>query len=42
LAARLSRVGVEREEDLYAPVKAFLVGQGYEVKLEAAGASEPA
>jgi hypothetical protein len=34
LADRLSRVGVEREEDLYAPVKAFLVGQGYEVKAE--------
>ena len=30
-------MGVEREADLYAPVKAFLVGQGYEVKAEVRG-----
>jgi hypothetical protein len=30
-------VGFEREEDLYAPVKAFLEGQGYEVKSEVNG-----
>ena len=31
---RLAFVRFEREEDLYAPVKAFLEGQGYEVKAE--------
>lgn len=30
-------MGFEREEDLYAPVKAFLEGQGYEVKAEVRG-----
>ncbi len=30
-------MGFEREEDLYAPVKAFLEGQGYEVKAEVNG-----
>ena len=30
-------VGFEREADLYAPVKAFLEGQGYEVKAEING-----
>jgi len=30
-------VGFEREQDLYAPVKAFLEGQGYEVKSEVNG-----
>lgn len=31
---RLAAVGFEREEDLYAPVKAFLEDQGYKVKSE--------
>jgi hypothetical protein len=30
-------VGFEREEDLYAPVKSFLEGQGYDVKAEVEG-----
>jgi hypothetical protein len=30
-------VGFERETDLYAPVKAYLEGQGYEVKAEVVG-----
>ena len=34
---RLAFVRFEREEDLYAPVKAFLEGQGYEVKAEVRG-----
>lgn len=36
-AARLAGVTVAREEDLYAPVKAFLEGQGYAVKAEVRG-----
>ncbi len=34
---RLALVGFERETDLYAPVKQFLEGQGYEVKAEVIG-----
>ena len=34
---RLAAVGFEREEDLYAPVKSYLEGQGYEVKAEVNG-----
>lgn len=37
LTDRLAPVGFERETDLYAPVKAFLEGQGYEVKAEING-----
>ena len=37
LTDRLPPVGFERESDLYAPVKAFLEGQGYEVKAEING-----
>jgi hypothetical protein len=34
---RLADVSFEREEQLYAPVKAFFEGQGYEVKAEVRG-----
>jgi hypothetical protein len=37
LTDRLAAVGFVRETDLYAPVKAFLEGQGYEVKAEING-----
>ena len=37
MSDRLAFVRFEREEDLYAPVKTFLEGQGYEVKAEVRG-----